>query len=297
MSAVEKQITAQYAAKFCDMAAKGLKYLVGALEQPRRLPIVVSSVTKGVHIGELVKLDKAWVRRAGIRTIIDVGANCGQFALAAGAVIPDARIYAFEPLPDCCKKLRQKAKAHGICEVFEVALGKQRGRVDFYRSSSHKSSSVLSMSELHRAAFPWTAGNSTITVEMRCLDDFVDQMVVSPKVLLKLDVQGYENEVLKGASRLLPLVDYVLTEVSFDTLYDGQATFSDVNTLLSTAGFSYAGSLDQLLSPIDGRILQADALFVNARVYRDAGGAPFTSTQLNPSRETSHPEQVCALQD
>jgi hypothetical protein len=57
-------------------------------------------------------------------------------------------------------------------------------------------------------------------------------------------------------------VDYVLVEVSFRPLYEGQATFHRVYEILLGSGFSYAGSMDQLLSPVDDTVLQADALFL-----------------------------------
>ena len=100
---------------------------------------------------------------------------------------------------------------------------------------------------------------------MKTLDDCLGRVQLVPRVLLKLDVQGYEDRVLRGGIRILQRVDYVLTEVSFCPLYDGQASFGEVYDLLLKSGFSYAGNLDQLASPLDGRILQADALFVRNR--------------------------------
>ncbi len=75
-------------------------------------------------------------------------------------------------------------------------------------------------------------------------------------------MQGYEAQVLNGAKELLKRVAYVLLEVSFRPLYEGQGAFAEIHAFLQSAGFSYSGNLEQLLSPLDGSVLQADALFV-----------------------------------
>ena len=85
------------------------------------------------------------------------------------------------------------------------------------------------------------------------------------RTLLKIDTQGYELEVLKGAARTLDRIDYILVETSFVPLYEGQANFRDVYAFLTGHGFEYAGSFEQMMSPLDGTVLQADGLFVRSR--------------------------------
>ena len=101
---------------------------------------------------------------------------------------------------------------------------------------------------------------------MRKLDEYADQMELSSKTLLKIDVQGYEDRVLRGARKVLRKVDYVLVEVSVAPLYEGQAQFDPIYSFLLDSGFSYAGNLEQMLSPLDGSILQLDALFARTEV-------------------------------
>ena len=79
--------------------------------------------------------------------------------------------------------------------------------------------------------------------------------------LMVLDVQGYEFEVLKGSERLLADVDIVICEISVEVLYQQQATFHDIYTWLTDRGFYYSGDYDRLMSPVDGRVLQVDAIF------------------------------------
>ena len=78
---------------------------------------------------------------------------------------------------------------------------------------------------------------------------------------MKIDVQGYDFEVLKGAAGLLPQVDFVIVEIGVQLLYEQQASFEEIYDYMRSLGFVYAGDFDQLVSPKDGKILQIDALF------------------------------------
>jgi FkbM family methyltransferase len=248
-----------------DLVEKGWHYVLSAFERPRDLPFLFRRIVlHRVHHGELIRLNRhrAWLRSAGISTVLDVGAHVGEFASAIRALLPGAQIYSFEPLADLADVLTRRLARFGRFQAFPVALGDQPGTETMWRSSFSESSSLLEMSDLHSRAFPWTSRTTPAPVSIRTLDSFLPELVLQPKVLLKLDVQGYEGRVLRGAAQLLERVDYALVEVSFKPLYAGQASFRDVYELLSGAGFEYSGSLDQMTSPLDGSILQADALFI-----------------------------------
>jgi len=100
-------------------------------------------------------------------------------------------------------------------------------------------------------------------VRVTTLDAALAEAIPSMKreILLKLDVQGYEDRVLRGAARILPRVHACLLEVCVDPLYVEQATFKDVVTLLAGFDLTYAGNLDQTLGQ-DGRVMWLDALFL-----------------------------------
>jgi len=252
-------------ARFLDLVAKGWRYSLAVLAEPVQIPFLAwSSAAWSAHLGELLKLNaqRKWLQAANIRTVVDVGANAGQFASAIRCFVPKAQIYSFEPLPDCYEALCHRLAKRGRFEGFCTAVGADNREVTFWRSEFAKSSSVLSMTELHKEAFPWSKGAKEFKVPQCRLDDCLDKMQLAPNVLLKIDVQGYELEVLLGARRLLQRVNYVLVETSFHKLYQGQALFHQVYEQMRGEGFVYAGNFEQLLSPLDGAILQADSLFV-----------------------------------
>jgi FkbM family methyltransferase len=248
--------------RFRDLARKAWNYGLTAVERPGQLPCLLRSAIKGVHVGEFLKVNQCWLKEAGIRTVIDIGAHSGEFSSAIRAVLPAAHIYAFEPLPECCEKIRAKFKGDAQYRAFQNSLGEHRGQIKFWRSNFSKASSVLPMADMHKVEFPWSSEVVPIDAQIARLDDFVQDIVTIPKVLAKIDVQGYEDRVIRGGAAFLRNVDYILTEVSFRSLYEGQGSFDDIYSLLKKLGFSYRGSLDQTLSPADRSVLQADALFV-----------------------------------
>jgi len=247
-----------------DLASKAWTYFIASLERPRDIPFLLSAtIGKRAHPGQLIRLarHRKWLTTAGINTAIDVGGHTGQFASALRALLPNAWIYSFEPLPDCHAVLSRRLERTGNFKAFQVALGESPGHATLWRSSFSESSSILPMSDLHKTAFPWSARNVPVDVKIETLDVFLPEMELRPNVLLKLDVQGFEAKVLRGALQVLERVAYVLAEVSFQPLYEGQASFGEICGFLDTKGFSYAGTLDQMQSPVDGSILQADVLF------------------------------------
>ncbi len=241
-----------------DITSKAWKYVQHLPKYPE-LPLLA---LKGIHMGEYISLKQSWLLDSGIQTIIDVGANTGQFTSAIGKLLPDASIYSFEPLPECYQQLCKKMEKRGFFEAFNVALGNEHKQITLWKSDFLKSSSVLSMESLHKKTFPWSANSVSLTVQMEKLDEYIGKMDLRSKVLLKIDVQGYELPVLQGGKELLQTVDYVIVETSFWPLYEGQSLFDETYAFLRQGNFRYIGSLDQLVSPLDKRILQADLLFM-----------------------------------
>jgi inhibitor of KinA sporulation pathway (predicted exonuclease) len=108
--------------------------------------------------------------------------------------------------------------------------------------------------------FPGTQEVSTQTVAVQRLDDVIQASDLSAKVLMKIDVQGFELEVLKGATQTLTHVRWVYLEASFVELYEGQPLAAELVEFLRHAGFDFTGVHHISLSST-GECLQADLLF------------------------------------
>jgi FkbM family methyltransferase len=144
------------------------------------------------------------LRNLPIKTVVDVGANVGQFAKMISNVFPKAHIYCFEPLPEPFAKLNKWAEqCRGRVAVFKVALGEREGEVEmFYHVNHTPSSSLLATTELNEKYYPFTQKQCAVTVKLTTLDKALSQHINSftSDTLIKLDVQGYEDRVIKGGN-------------------------------------------------------------------------------------------------
>jgi len=186
------------------------------------------------------------------RTIIDGGANIGQFARAAVENFPETHVYSFEPLPEVAARFRANLADCPRVTFAESALGNRNGTLRFFRSSYDLASSALPS--------VGTKATEEIEVAVGRLDTLLTPEALRPPVLLKLDLQGYELEALRGATALLPLVQHILLEIAFESAYVGEASFGELYEFLRDAGFSFRCPVDTL-SDDQGAIVQMDALF------------------------------------
>jgi FkbM family methyltransferase len=204
-----------------------------------------------------------WLQNFGIKTILDIGANEGQFIDKISKILPEANIFSFEPLQDSFKKLEEKVSGKKNITIFNFALGDQEKETIINRNEYSPSSSLLELTDLHKNAFPITKEAKEEKIYVKELDKIANELELKKKVMMKIDVQGYELNVLRGAENTIKEVDIILIETSFYELYKNQPLFGDIFNFLSDGGFNYYGSLEQLYDVRDGRILQADSIFIS----------------------------------
>ena len=204
----------------------------------------------------------AYLTTLGIKTVIDAGAHDGGFARMIKKLLPEATVISFEPLHETFQELENSMRGVSGWRAFNCALGEEDARIEMHRSNFTQSSSLLPMADLHKQAFPESADASSEMVEVSRLDSVLDAAQLEPEILLKIDVQGYEDRVIRGGEKLVARARALIVEVSFQKLYEGQPLFDDVYGMLKQRGLLYMGNLYQLTSPVDGCVLQADALFM-----------------------------------
>lgn len=189
-------------------------------------------------------------------TVIDVGANKGQFADYARTRWPRARLVCFEPFPGPRAKLAWVTD--GQAEIHKCALGATSGEGRMHLASGADSSSLLALGAHHKAIFGMTESGE-LHVPIRRLDANLSTPLRRP-VLLKIDVQGFELEVLKGAAGALPEIDVTYVEASFIELYKGQSLHTEIERFLLQHGYRLRGHFINYLH--DGEPVQADLLFL-----------------------------------
>lgn len=203
-----------------------------------------------------------WLQDFGVQTILDIGANEGQFIEKISMILPSTYIYSFEPLKQPFEKLKNNTSRYSNITVFNFALGDVERESVINRNDYSPSSSLLELTDLHKKAFPITEKVTEEKIQVKILDSVAPNLNLKKKIFMKIDVQGYELNVLRGAERMLSDVDIILTETSFYELYKDQPLFGDVYKFLCDRGFKYFGGFEQLNDERDGRILQADSIFI-----------------------------------
>jgi FkbM family methyltransferase len=245
---------------------------------PRQHQLEASGVKKLLKGLQLTRHPRAWSALANTRTaaaiehlqvlrdvradtIIDVGANKGQFSVAARIVNPHVKIVAFEPLDSEARIFEKNHRRSRGVELHRCALSKVEGQADFYVPRRADSSSLRQPTQ--QASFAYgVSAKYVIRVETRRLDQILAPLALVGCVLLKIDVQGAEGEVIEGAVGILSQVRFIYVEASFVELYAGQLLASGLASLLDALGFELRGVYNMSRTPQFGAT-QADFLFVN----------------------------------
>jgi FkbM family methyltransferase len=202
----------------------------------------------------------AAIRAYSPKTLLDVGANKGQFSLMARYLFPDVEIHAFEPLVS--ERSIYERVVRPPVRIYPIALGRDPGEATFFVTSRADSSSLLRPAAAQKAAYGVQAERS-ISVPVMRLSDAVDLSTMQRPVFLKLDVQGGELDVLVGAESSLQFIDIIYCEVSFVELYQGQPLASEIVAYLTAKNFELRGAFNQSVTGKFGPT-QTDFLFMRS---------------------------------
>jgi len=191
---------------------------------------------------------------------VDIGANCGQFALISRKCFPTAMIDSFEPLAEPADRFEKVFSGDANVHMHRLALGASEGETTIHVSQADDSSSLLPIGRVQTDLFPGTGEREERIIRVAPLDAILSGQDIQKPALLKLDVQGFELEALQGCESLLDKFDYIYCECSFVELYEGQAMAHEVIDYLSRHGFALSGVYN-ITYDNKGLAIQADFLF------------------------------------
>jgi FkbM family methyltransferase len=206
------------------------------------------------------------LRTRGITTVVDVGANEGQYAIKLFDAGYRGQVISVEPMAAAFSALSARAAASPRSwRALRTALGSEPGTLTLNVAGNSQSSSVLAMLPLHEQAAPRSAYVGAEPVPVTTADALFADLALDPACcLLKVDVQGYESAVLDGAAATLEHVAMIEMELSLAPLYAGQALLPDLVGRLEQAGLVLWSLRPAFADARNGRLLQADGVFVRA---------------------------------
>lgn len=237
-----------------SLIAKGHKLLNILLVSGWRRALLRHRVAAGPEHASVLR------QLGDIRTVVDIGANRGQFALVARHCFSAARIFSFEPLAGPANTYQAVFAEDERTSLHQAAIGPQSGKVTIHVSKRDDSSSLLRIAAAQSALFPGTEEAGQKLIDVGRLAEFLVGSEIEEPALLKLDVQGFELQALMGCEDLLEQFTWVYVECSFIELYEGQAFADAVIAWLRERRFMLEGVYNMAYNK-DGRAVQADFLF------------------------------------
>ena len=196
-----------------------------------------------------------------LRTVVDVGANVGQWSTMLLDLVRPGKLIIIEPQPAAFARLQSAFGRLQSVELHEAAIGDRTGTIKLRVTRDTTGASVLQPRDEMRELVGgnWTV-ESEVDVPMTTLDAL---LAAEPEIsLLKIDVQGFEREVLAGAAETLRRTNFLLIELNYMPQYEGGSWFGELHELLTQ---HHAFVLVDASKPLrlNGRASMSDGLYVN----------------------------------
>ena len=206
------------------------------------------------------------LRKLEIGLVLDVGANTGQFGKQLRSQYGyGGDIVSFEPSSSARAALQIAAGRDPRWKVMPYGLGASSDNLTLNISGNSQSSSLLNMLPAHVEAAPDSIYVSTEKVEIRSLDAVIGDLGGSGRnLLLKLDVQGYEKQVLDGAANTLKFVPAIRVEMSIIPLYQSEMLIEETLAWMRERGYMLHAMEPNFANPVNGGLMQVDGLFVKS---------------------------------
>jgi len=199
-----------------------------------------------------------------VNCVLDVGARIGDYGRWLRQIGYRGRIVSFEPVAEHIQVLTEVAASDGRWTVQPYGLGSRSEARTISVTKSSDFTSLLPPRADAMALFPGAAVDREETVEVRRLDELfatVTAGLAEPRVYLKLDTQGSDVEVLRGATGCLDRVVAGQTELSFVPLYEGQPSYLEALAELDRYGLAPAGFFVEARTA-DWRLIEANCVIV-----------------------------------
>ena len=236
-------------------------------QQFRRLGLEVSRFNKP---DSFTARRQRLLKRLEINLVLDAGASDGGFGLELRSAGYTGKIVSFEPLPAPFESLQGRLKHDATWTAFPWALGDACVETKMFVTRDDKCSSLLKPLDRQTTAYAGSAVSGTAMVQIKTLDSiYSDIRSRGDRPFLKIDTQGYEMHVLRGARKTLDSIVGLQIELSLVQLYEGNPSYTDMLNFMEECGFALFAMEPVFSNPVTDQLLQVDALFILAPGEQD----------------------------
>lgn len=209
-----------------------------------------------------------YLRDRKIDTVLDIGANTGQFAEEIRNLGFRGNIHSFEPLPKEFEELRRNSEGDKCWEAHNFALGAESCFKKINISANSPSSSFLPVSAELDTGLLNLATVASVTVEIKRLDDVLQTLISDSErtFYLKIDTQGFERQVIDGAANSLRNISMVQMELGLIQNYEGESLIEEMVGLMRSRGFVPWWIIDGYRNNTNLQLYQVDVFFANSSV-------------------------------
>jgi FkbM family methyltransferase len=214
------------------------------------------------------KVRQRIINNLRVATVIDVGANVGQWLKAVNPSSIDGSVWCFEPLEVPFKELEKCAKSYPNVKVFKLAFSDFAGSANMFVASNGGASSSISAPTEHLKLHSAIEFSKSETVKVSTIDEFFSKHELSLPVYLKIDTQGHEWNVIKGGIKTLKSVAVVELESSMTAQYQGEKAHHDLMNEIINLGFVYYTGSNPRVDEF-GRQWDLNSILVN-KIYLES---------------------------
>lgn len=202
------------------------------------------------------------INHFSINKILDIGANQGQYGKQMRQLGYKGIIVSYEPMTLAFNLLKQASKMDQHWHAYQLGLGDLDKNLKINISQNSFSSSILDVMESHTDPFPDSSVVDHEEITVKKLDSIFSTIYKErDKIFMKIDTQGYEMLVLKGAKNSLSKISGVQLEMALTPLYQGEKTYKEIIEFMEDKGFHLYSVEPGLTHPQSGKLLQMDGIF------------------------------------
>jgi FkbM family methyltransferase len=194
--------------------------------------------------------------------VYDIGAARGVTSCCLAKLKNVKAVHAFEPMKSSYQNLVQSISRFDKVFCHNIGLGNIEERKNININNLTNSSSLFSPTELFQNEIPGVSTIDTESIDVCKLDSYVKQKSLQLPQVIKIDVQGYEKEVILGGIETVRQAHYCFMEMSFCSLYENTPLFDELYQLMVGINFRLVG-VSSPMTGKSGQQLQVDGLFMN----------------------------------
>ncbi|PWH85320.1 FkbM family methyltransferase [Brumimicrobium oceani] len=215
--------------------------------------------TKHLPVGTDVFIDLKNKVEYPLEVIFDVGANIGEFTINFNSEYPKSTIYAFEPFKKTFDFLEKSTRELSNVELFQHAVGDKNEKVEIELNSDDYSPQNSLLNKVTNSL------KKTELISVVTIDDFLKEKYIDKIDFLKIDTEGYEEQVLSGATESIKSgkIKIIYLEVGFSKLNLGNTNFLKLYETLENLNYTFFGLYEISQIGISSNLHYGNALFIH----------------------------------